>query len=251
MNQRQRLILETVNQDGSASIKSLSQQFGVSEATARRDLDDLAASGYVERFHGGAVRVNSTTFERVHSEKMKTMLEEKQRIAAYAASLISDGESVFLDSGSTAFFIAQQLRDLRDLTVVTNNLDIAYSAEFHQTSSLVVTGGVRRDDYSLLIGSLAERTIDELYVDTVFLGCDAVDAESGVFNTNYLELGVKQKIVKCGKRTILVTDHTKFHRKALAKVCELNELDLIITDAGIDEQTVDTALKHVAGFIYV
>ena len=244
-NTRQQAILAYVNEEGSASIRQLSDMLAVSEATVRRDLDDLAAAGLINRTHGGAMRVSGTSFERKHSEKMGLMLEEKRKIAMKAASLVRNGDSVFLDSGTTTFFVARSLAHHTDLTVITNNLEVASSVEFHPSSSLIVTGGVRRDNYSVLVGSLTEDTIKSLHADICFLGCDAVDPEQGVFNTNYLELGIKKQIVECGRLVVLVADHSKFQQKALTKVCDLSDLDVLITDSGLDSGTVEACGQRI------
>ncbi|MHC1772333.1 MAG: DeoR/GlpR family DNA-binding transcription regulator [Flexilinea sp.] len=251
LNTRQQAILEFINNNGNAVIKDLSLLHNVSEATVRRDLDELAAGGNIDRIRGGATKSNSTTFERYHREKMKSMLDEKRRIAAFAASLVNNGDSIFLDSGTTTFFIARNLALRTDLTIITNNLDIAYSVQFNSTTSLIVTGGLRRDNYSVLIGSVAENTIKDVYVDITFMGCDAVNPVEGIFNSNFLEVGVKQLISGCGKKTILVTDHSKFRHKALARICGLDKIDMIITDNGIDEKTLGMITKIVPNTVCV
>lgn len=241
---RQQAILDTVNNACSAQIKDLAIELGVSEATVRRDIDEITAAGLAERVHGGLVKSTGTAFERFHSEKMQCMLHEKQRIARKAASLVKNGDSIFLDSGSTTFFIAQNLANLTDLTIVTNNLDIAYSCKFHPSTSLLVTGGMRRDNFSVLIGDVAENMLKSFFVDMAFLGCDAISIENGVYNTNFMELGIKKQIVQCGKRLILVTDSSKFHKKALAKVCDVHELDMVITDTDLGADSLEK-LKEI------
>lgn len=242
---RQQAILEHINNAGSAQIKELAVELGVSEATVRRDFDELAQSGLAERVHGGLVKANGTAFERYHSEKLQSMLQEKQRIARKAASLIENGDSIFLDSGTTTYFIAQNLSMLTDLTIITNNLDIALSCKFHPTSTLLVTGGVRRDNYSVLIGDVAENMLKSFFVDIAFLGCDAISLDNGVYNTNFMELGIKKQIVACGRRLVLVTDSSKFHKKALAKVCDVQELDMVITDDGLDRDACERLKKII------
>lgn len=251
LNARQQEIMKQVNKVGSISIKDAAVECRVSEATIRRDLDELTVSGLIERVHGGAMRLSSTTFERYHSEKMKTMLNEKRKIASYAASLVENGDSIFLDSGTTTFFLAHELVNHSDLTVITNNLDIAYSAQFNSTSTLIVTGGMRRDNYSVLIGDVAENTIKSFKVDKVFMGCDAISPKDGIYNSNFLEIGVKKQIVLCGKKVILVTDSSKFHRQALAKVCNLSDVDMIITDDDLEENTVEEIKKIVPNTVCV
>jgi DeoR/GlpR family transcriptional regulator of sugar metabolism len=251
LNARQRKVLAYINQNGSAQVRDLNLDYGVSEATIRRDFDDMARMGLIERVHGGAVRVSGTAFERVHSEKMSLMTSEKLAIAAFAATLVENGSSLFLDSGTTTHFLARELCRHKDLTIVTNNIDIAYSVQFDTSCSLIVTGGLRREQYSVLIGSLAEQSIENFRVDLAFMGCDAIDPQNGVYNTNFLELGVKQRIAQCGKTTVLVTDSSKFCRKALAKICGLSEIDMIITDKGLDEGIAQEIRKTIPDVVCV
>lgn len=251
LNARQAHMLEHVSENGSAQIKEFSAICGVSEATVRRDFDELTRLGLVERVHGGIVRTNGTSFERVHSEKMNLMLDEKLRIASYAASIVTNGDSIFLDSGTTTYFIARELAHHRDLTVITNNLDIAQSVHFDPSVSLIVTGGLRRDKFGVLIGSITEQVISSFYVDKSFIGCDSIDPKAGIFNTNFQEVSVKQCITRCGKKTILVTDSSKFATKALAKVCDLDAIDMIITDSGIEDTTLRAVKKKVPNTVCV
>ena len=251
LNSRQYKILDRINADGGAYIRDLDEELGVSEATIRRDLDELARMGLIERVHGGATKVNGTAFERAHSEKMRLMTEEKRRIAAHAASLVKNGDSIFLDSGTTTYFIACELTRNKDLTILTNNLEILSSVQFDPTTSLIATGGVRREEYSVLIGSVAENTIRSFCLDKAFMGCDAISVKRGLYNTNFPEVSVKRCITRCGKKTILVTDSSKFYVEALAKICELSEIDMIITDKGLDEKTLNKVLKQVPNTVCV
>lgn len=249
--QRQKWILEYVETHNSIQIKEASEICKVSEATIRRDLDDLAAEGLLERTHGGAILNRGTSFEQIQREKMQVYLPEKSRIAKAAVELIKEGDSIFLDSGTTAFFVAQQLANIRNLTVITNNLDIAYSVSLHPTSTLIVTGGVRRDGYSVLAGSMAEEFINGLYVDVVFVGGDAVSAKFGVYNSNFMEIGVKRSIIDCGKRRVLIVDHSKFERKALTKVCDIEKFDTLITDKEISEEVREILENKISNLIIV
>ena len=156
----------------------------VSEATARRDLDEMAGMGYLERTHGGAVIERGTGLERGVDEKMKLMIPEKTKIAQKAA--------VF-----------------------------APSLCYHR------------------IGQIAEEMVRKLCVDIVFLGADAINPEYGVFDSNFIEIGIKRSIIASGRYRVLLSDHTKFRRKALTKVCDIDDFDVVITDAGIDEETVE------------
>ena len=126
---RQQRIMDFLSVNDSISIKEAAELCNVSEATARRDLDDMALTDLVERTHGGAILHRGTGFEAIHSEKQTVMIPEKKKIAKAAAELVRDGDSIFLDSGTTACMLAEQLSTVKRLTIVTNNLDIAYAAK--------------------------------------------------------------------------------------------------------------------------
>ena len=228
---RQRQVLAYIEKHKSAQIKEIADYFGVSEATARRDLDDLDMAGYIIRTHGGAVKKErGTSFEEIHSKKMQMMLDCKKRIAKTAASLVQPGDSVFLDAGTTTYFIAQELSQTPNLMLFTYDLFIANAVSIHPSSTLAVTGGIRRNDYNVLVGSDVEEYIRRLHVNKVFLGADAIDQEFGVSNANLLETSIKRLLLKAGNKVILVSDHSKLGRTALSKVCSLSELDGIVMD---------------------
>lgn len=242
---RQKQVLDYINKNGSAQIKELAEVFGVSEATIRRDLDDMDAAGHIQRTHGGALmNQQSTSFERIHSEKMKLMLNQKRRIAKMASGLVEDGDTILLDSGSTSFFVAQNLSDYKNLTVITYDLYIANSVMLHSSSILAVTGGVRRSGYNVLVGSDVEEYIRKTSVNKVFLGADAIDISFGVSNANLMEASIKRLMLEVGKKVILVADHSKLGRTALAKVCDLDQLDTMIIDNDISENML-TELNNV------
>jgi len=243
--ERQKQIIEYIENHGSAQIKALADYQNVSEATIRRDLDELAASGIIERTHGGAIVIDkSTSFEHKYSEKMKLMLAEKCSIAKAASELVRDGDTVFLDSGTTTYFIAQNLGNFKDLTVITHDLQIGNTAVLHPTSTLIVTGGIRREGFSVLVGSHTENFIKELKVNLVFLGADAIDVKNGIYNANFLEVGIKKLLVAIGKHVVLVSDSSKFSRSALAKVCGIGSIDTIVTDSGITDEIKDQIEKN-------
>ena len=245
--QRQQQILEYLQSKKSITIRKAAEIFMVSEATVRRDLDELASTGKIERTHGGAVIHTGTGFEWQHAEKMQEMIPEKKRIAIAAKKLIEDGDSLFLDTGTTTYLLAEELKEKKRLTVVTNNLDIAYTTELDATSTMIITGGIRRDGYSSLVGDIAADLVRKLYVDVSFIGADAVSVGNGVFN----EIGIKKSGIESGKRKVLLADSSKFSRKALAKICDLQEFDIIITDSGIDEAQLRILKEKIARVIIV
>ena len=233
--ERQKKMMEYIEANTSAQIHELAERFHVSEATVRRDLDDLDQQGALRRTHGGAIKVDrSTSYESVYSEKISQMLDEKHRIADAAAKMVHPGDTVMIDSGTTTFFVAQALSHHENLTIITNDLYIAYQTPIHSSSTLIVTGGTRRQGRQELVGTVTENFIRDTHVDIAFIGVDGIDLTGGATNANFAEVGVKRLMLHSATHSVIVADHTKFGRVALARICDLTEADMILADTGVD-----------------
>lgn len=238
--ERMKLVYNYVKERGSAQIKELAQIYNVSEATIRRDLDDLERQGLLERTHGGAILLSyGTSFERAYIEKAQLQLAEKRKIGERAAKFVKDGDTVFLDSGTTSYQLALNLAGKKNITVITYDLFIATNIEFDESCTLIVTGGIKRGKYNVLVGNVVENFIRNLKVDKVFLTADAVDLDFGVSNANFMEAGIKSSLVRAGHIVYLVADSTKFGKSALVKVCEISDLDVIITNEDLPRDIHD------------
>ena len=199
--ERQKKMIEYIEANTSAQIHELAEKFHVSEATVRRDLDDLDRQGALRRTHGGAIK-----------------------------------DTVLIDSGTTAFFIAQALSRHEGLTLITNDLYIAYQTPLHPSSTLIVTGGTRRQGRQELIGTMPEDFIRSTHVDVAFIGADGISVTGGVTNANFEEIGVKKLMLRAAERSVIAADHTKFGRVALARICDLREVDALLTDDGLEPE---------------
>jgi DeoR/GlpR family transcriptional regulator of sugar metabolism len=238
--ERQKKILNYVLTNGSAVVKELVDVYGVSEATVRRDLDELNKQGQIERTHGGAIAYNNNAaFDRFHNEKMTINTEEKKRIGTAARALISEGDTILLDSGTTTFAIAQGLAEIRNITLITNDIFIASNAAIHPTSKLVVTGGLRMEGYYSMIGSCTEQFIKNLWVNKVFLGTDGIHHTAGVTNSNFWEVSIKCSMLQAAERKILVADSDKFDKIALVHVFPIKNVDMLITDTRITDEQIE------------
>ena len=183
------------------------------------------------------------SYEHMYAEKIGLMTEEKQRIAASAARMVHNGDTVTIDSGTTAFFIAQALSRHENLTLITNDLYIAYQTPIHPSSTLIVTGGTRRQGRQELVGTLTENFVRDTHVDIAFVGADGIDFSAGITNANFAEVGVKRLMIASAHRSVIVADHSKFGRVALARICDLQEGGLILTDSGLDEEMLNRLRK--------
>ncbi len=242
---RRELLRELVLRNGYQSVRTLAEELECSPSTIRRDLADLEAAGLLHRTHGGALPrgVYSTAHEPTLLEKQRLMVAEKRRIGKAAAELVHPGETVILDSGSTTWQVGQALKATLPLTIVTNDIKILSHLANIEGLSLISPGGNLRANVYTLLGSETARFLEGLRVNWTFLGADAVDLEHGITNVNLDEVPVKQAMIRAAHRTVVVTDHTKFGRAVFARVCGLDEVDLIVTDDGLSATMADAMRK--------
>lgn len=233
--QRRREILRLLYLTGYVEAKELAAALSVDSSTIRRDLEALARTGQLQRTHGGA-RAKLDAVDVPYNAREHEHMHAKDAIAAAASDMVRDGDSLLLDSGSTTRQLAVALRGRRDLTVVTNDLEIARLVADYPGIHLLVTGGELLASTYTLFGERAVNFIEDLRVDWSFLGADAIDLHVGVANTNTLEVPVKRAMLAAGRTTVVLADSTKFGRRALVVVAELDEIDEIITDTGLSAE---------------
>lgn len=241
--ERKTEILQLIESGKPVKVGMLSQRFEVSESTIRRDLQELEDAGLLQRTHGGAISVQSS-FELSYQEKEIRYMEEKQKIAKAAAELVKEGETVFLDTGTTTLQIAYALRG-KAITVATNNMDLAQVFIDDPKVEVVVLGGIFRKSTRSLVGYLTNEMLSRLHFDKVFLAANAVDPEFGVTTPNLNEAETKRHMVRAGKEVILVVDHSKLWEKALCQICSMSEVNLLLTDDGLDEAGIKRLSQYV------
>jgi len=246
VNRQSRLsaILSVLSEKGSLDVEDASSALKVSSATIRRDFDALAGRQLLTRTHGGAISTNSS-YELPLSYKIVKNSEGKQRIARTAAALVSLGDIIGFNGGTTTTEVARAIANRREfnigakasaLTVVTNALNIAAELTVRQSIKIVVTGGVVRPESYELAGPFAEPILDELLLDIAFLGVIALDPVLGALADHEDEALVNRHIASRARRVIVVADSSKLSARAFACICPTNRIDQIITDAALPEK---------------
>ena len=240
---RQQLAHEFLQERGFVRVRELSNRFGVSTVTVRNDLQALEERHLAHRVHGGAMPVDRARGERSFEEVATQHAPQKRAIAEAAVALISPGESILLDVGTTTAALASALvarTSLSEVNVITNGLSIALTLEAaHPRLSIVVTGGTLRPKQHSLVDPLAGSMLKTLSVDTVFLGCNGIDADAGVTNINLAEADIKRTMIAASQRCVVLADSTKFGVRALATVCEIDAVDVVVTDAGVGGEDIE------------
>jgi DeoR/GlpR family transcriptional regulator of sugar metabolism len=228
---RKELLIDKLRRDGYIQATDFSEEMDISAATIRRDLIQLEKEGLCIRKRGGAVRsTQSVTMELPYDIKKNRNTEAKNRIAQKALDLIDNGDTILLDAGSTVYSLACQLHTKEQLTVITNDLNIAVKLAANPKINLICTGGIARPNVFTLQGMQVVAFINDLRVDKSFIGADAIHQDGTISNVNIEEVPIKQSMIHAADKVILLTDSSKFGITAFAKVAEICEMDFVITD---------------------
>ena len=230
-NPRQLLLLEEVRARKSATVEQLADTLGVTLQTVRRDVQRLAESGLLTRFHGG-VRVPSSTVENIaHTQRQTLNAEGKARIARAVAQEVPNGCSLILNIGTTTEAIAQALMHHRGLRVLTNNLNVAAILSSNPECEVIVAGGVVRTRDRGIVGEAAVDFIRQFRVDIALIGISGIEPDGTLRDFDYREVKVAQTIIDHAREVWLAADHTKFNRPAMVELATLAQIDRLFTDA--------------------
>ncbi|HVW76470.1 MAG TPA: DeoR/GlpR family DNA-binding transcription regulator [Alloacidobacterium sp.] len=220
-------VLQLLKENTSASISDIAEQFGVSHMTIRRDLQKLAEQGRVIRTPGGARIERWRGMERTFLERLEKMSPAKSSIGKAAASLIQDGQSVVLDSGTTTLYVARELRERRNVIVVTFSMAVLEELASAEEIRLELTGGVYRASSHDLVGHGVAESLKSIYADHVLFGAAAVSFTRGIM---VHDPDAQREMLQAGKQKILLVDSSKIGKEATYRLCGIEDCDLIITD---------------------
>lgn len=239
-------ILEELEAKGQVSVSDVSRKFQISEVTVRNDLAHLEKQNMLIRARGGAIKIK---FYRMGmdpsiTDKQKEYLKEKQRIAKAAVRLIEEGDTIVLDSGTTTTEIARNLGDFKNLTIITNALNIASILAEYEGINIFMPGGLLRKKSLSLVGVLADENFEKFYCDKLFLGVDGFDTTHGLSTPNSEEAHLNQIMIRIAKKVIVVTDSTKFERRRFAYIGPLTDVDMVITDSSVKKADIDRLEKN-------
>jgi DeoR family transcriptional regulator of aga operon len=242
--------LQQINEKGQVFVKELGLQFKVSEVTIRNDLEQLEKKNMLIRARGGAMKIErGVGIDYKLSEKDKLHSEEKARIGKKAVQLIKENDTIILDSGTTTMEIAKNLDQFNDITVICNALNIISHLIQHKNINLIMPGGYLRKNSLSFAGPLAERNLQNLFVDKVFLGVDGFDTMHGIYTPNIDEAHFDEIMIKISKEVIVACDSSKFLRRSFAYICGISSIHYVITDDRIPEEDKkrleDTGIKVI------
>ena len=217
----------------------MSKILKVTRETIRKDIYELEDQGLLKKTHGGAVL--DASIQETDYEKRKSLhFKEKERIAKEAAKHIEEGDTIFLDYGTTTYMLAKELGKFTDITVVTNTIPIINELINYEGINLIILGGNVRKNEDSLFGPLASNNIKELYVDIGFFGCGGVSPSAGITNHHMGETSISKEMLEHCKSKIFLADHSKFGVVALNKTTDYSDVDMLITGEKVDEDMRET-----------
>lgn len=239
--ERRTLILNELKKKGKVKVAELARDFKVTEVSIRKDLEELENRKLLIRVKGGAVSIYSDSQydDRLISEKALLHQREKMNLGAFAASLVQDGESLIIDSGTTMMQVARFLDSNLRLTIITNALDIAMSLYKKSNFQVIVLGGTMRKTSFSTVGLLSEANLKNFYTDKLFLGVDSVSIRDGISTPDIEEASLNQAMLGCAREVIAVFDSSKVNQRSFAHIALLDKVDTIVTDNRLPDELRD------------
>lgn len=232
--ERQRMIAEHARRDGRVEVLGLADELDVTPETIRRDLSRLERLGQLKRVHGGAIPLDRLGFEPAVETRHGAMTAEKDRIAKAALAELPDEGAILLDAGTTTARLAAALPSDRELTVITNALDIGASLARRPNLTVIMVGGRVRGRTMAAVDTWAAAVLGDVFVDIAFMATNGVSVERGLTTPDPAEAAVKRLMVAAGRRAVLLADHTKVGNDHLVRFADIDQVDTLVTDTGLD-----------------
>ena len=240
--ERMQFIMERLEENQSVVVEDLAAQLQVTAMTIRRDLEKLEMQNRLQRTHGGAIPIGSLSQEKHYAKKQKQNISAKRGIAQRAVKLISDGQIIFLDAGTTTYELAMEIKNaqLKDITIVTNDLDIAYNLHKETTLKVILLGGEVQKSTGALIGQLATVSASSIYVDIAFLAARSISEDFHLLTPSEGKVSLKKAMLNAAEKRVLLVDASKFNTRAFYKTVHLKGFEYIITDYRFNPEERET-----------
>jgi DeoR family transcriptional regulator of aga operon len=233
--ERRTQILQIVRSTGRVRVNGLARRFNTSAVTIRSDLNELHQRGLVLRSHGGAVLPDTILRESPVHERLNTHADEKRRIGAAAATLINNGETIILDSGTTTLEIARQIKKKQGLQIITNGVNIAAELLDARDAQVFIVGGTVRGESASISGHFTEEMFEQFSADKLFLSGAGCDLDFGVSGANLEETMVNRAMIRIAREIILVADASKFSKRSMSRIAPFSQIDTVISNTSLDE----------------
>lgn len=250
-SERHREILEELRRNKSVKVSQLVERFNVSIETIRRDLEYLEKEGLLKRVHGGAVLDEVNSRELSYLDRETKNIDEKREIAERAIRFVTEGQSIALDVSTTNTEFAKALKNhFNRLTIITNSLPITLELAEKPHFTVILIGGVLRNEELCTVGDMAAQFLSQFRIDTFFMSMSGISLSEGLTDYGIGEVQIKKKMMEISQRKIVLADSSKFDVVSLLKVCDFEQIDHIITDSKVNEKIVEKYINRGIEIIY-
>lgn len=248
--ERRGTILEELSSEGKVVVSELAARFGVTEETVRRDIDKLAKEGLATKTYGGAVSNVSPSSDLPYNVRKRFNVEQKQKIAETVASMINDGDRIMLDASTTAIYVTRKIKSKKNITVITNSVEILLELADKTGWTILSTGGTLKEGAFSMVGISAEKMVRGYHVDLAVCSAKGIDEKMGITDSNEKDSEMKRAIFSSADKKLLAIDSTKFDKISFVKVCDIGDVDIIVTDKEPSEAWKTRIAESGAKLIY-
>ena len=248
--ERRNAILTKLTMEGKVIVADLSQEFDVTEETIRRDLEKLDKEGLAKKTYGGAVAKQNLNIDLPNSVRKRSKGEIKQYIAEKIGDMIHDGDYIMLDASSTAIFVTKYIKNRKNITLITNSVEILLELADKEDWNILSTGGNLKKGALSLVGDCAKKMISGFHVDLAVCSAKGIDISNGITDSNERDSLIKQAIFASAEKKILAIDSTKFDKISFVKVCDFDAIDTIVTDSEPTKDWIDFLDKKEVELIF-
>lgn len=238
--ERRNQILSILQKDGRVLVSDLSTMFQVTEETIRRDLEKLEKQGLAKKTYGGAIVNDNFNTDLPYTVRKKANVLSKQCIAEIISTMIEDGDHIMMDASSTAVYVAKHIKNKKNITLITNSIEILLELSEVAGWKVLSTGGVLKEGSLSLVGYQAESMIHNYHVDKAIISCKGVDLERGITDSNEMEAQIKKLMLHSANTKILAVDNSKFDRISFTKIGGLEDIDMVVTDSTLEDKWMQT-----------
>jgi DeoR/GlpR family transcriptional regulator of sugar metabolism len=239
IEKRREEILDILKDEGKAKVTELSKRFNISEVTIRNDLTELEKEGLLKRMHGGAVSTQKAYYNMSLNDRMSLQKSQKQQIGKKAASFVNEGDTLMLLSGTTTYYVAKELLDIKNITVVTNSLTIAQELSFCKYINVILLGGNLDPQYQFTYGNDAINQLQKYRADMMIASVDGISADKGMTTYHYLESEVTKQMMARSNKVLVAADYTKIGREGFAFIDSAEKADILVTDDGAQRKETE------------
>ena len=242
-DQRREEIISLIHENGKVRVSELSERYGISEVSIRKDLEVLEAEGHLSRVHGGAIGLNKLYVNMDLSERFKTNALAKKKLADLAAQFIEDNDTIMMNAGTTLTYVLRAIRDKKNINIVTNSVQNATEAALYQNFNVILLGGELDSKYQFTYGNDAIRQIENYHATKCILSVDGISASSGLSLYYSNEAALAKKMIECSAKVIVTADSSKIGKDVFAKICGASKTDVLVTTVSDNKDEISALSK--------